>query len=286
MNQIVHFFTAISDNQRLLFSFICVLLFWNIETIAAFRDNARRWSHTLHNILYILPGGLIQFLMGFMFLKTIEIGQTHHWGLLFNLGITQSWAIFIVSFLLLDFCEYVYHVLTHKIPLFWRFHLVHHCDTLVDVTTTLREHPGETVLRLFFTTLWVGLTGTPLWAYFFRQIFQITFNFWVHSNFHLPKKLDYYLGFVFNTPNLHHIHHHHKQPFTDSNYADVLIIWDRLFGTFQRIEDEKLVYGLDQYPGIEQTWRFDSSLVLPFKPLPKLEDMELVPQVSKNEAAY
>lgn len=273
MSKIISFFTDITDMQRLTFAVVIVLIFWQIESLIAFKQNPNRWSHLWHNALYIFPDTLVQVAIGFIFLKTIDWTQAHHWGLLFWLGIKPSWALFLVSFLVLDFCEWVYHWLTHKVPFFWRFHLVHHADTIVDVTTTVREHPGETVLRLGFTTLWVFLTGTPLWAYFFRQMFQITCNFWCHSNFRLPDKIDKYVGLVFNTPNLHHIHHHYRQPFTDSNYADVLIIWDRLMGTYRRIDKNDLIYGLETYPEVEQNWHFQSTVVLPFKTLVYPEDL-------------
>ncbi len=273
MSKIVSFFTEITDMQRLAFAVIVVLICWQIESIIAFKNNPNRWSHLLHNALYIFPDTLVQIVIGVVFIKAINIDQTNHWGLLFLLGIKQNWAIFLVSFLILDFCEWIYHWLTHKVPFFWRFHLVHHSDTIVDVTTTVREHPGETVLRLGFTTLWVFLTGTPLWAYFLRQFFQIIFNFWCHSNFVLPKKIDKYVGLVFNTPHLHHIHHHYRQPYTDSNYADVLIIWDRLMGTYMRLEDKDLIYGLETYPDIDKNWSFQSSVALPFQTLIYPEDL-------------
>ena len=273
MTPIVSFFSSITDTQRLVFAIVIVLVFWQIENLVAFKQNPNRWAHLWHNALYIFPDALVQIAMGAIFLQSIDFTQVHHFGLLFMLGLGKPWAIFLVSFLVLDFCEWIYHWLTHKVPFFWRFHLVHHSDTLVDVTTTVREHPGETVLRLGFTTLWIFLTGTPLWAYFLRQFFQITWNFWCHSNFRLPEKVDKYVGLVFNTPNLHHIHHHYRQPYTDSNYADVLIIWDRLLGTYLRIDKEDLVYGLETYPTVAQHWEFQSTVVLPFKALIYPEDL-------------
>ncbi len=273
MTHLISFFTEITDMQRLMFAVAVVLIFWQIETLIAFKQNPNRWSHLWHNALYIVPDTLVQVAIGVFFIETINFNQSHHWGLLFLLGIKNPVAIFIVSFLMLDFCEWVYHWLTHKVPFFWRFHLVHHSDPIVDVTTTVREHPGETVLRLGFTTLWVFLTGAPLWAYFFRQFFQITCNFWCHSNFVLPEKIDKYAGLVFNTPHLHHIHHHYRQPYTDTNYADVLIIWDRLFGTYARMNKEDLIYGLETYPDVDTNWQFQTSVALPFKTLIYPEDL-------------
>ena len=154
MSNIIAFFMGVTDWQRLLFAVSVVILLWQIETLMAFKYNPKRWSHLWHNALYIIPDTLVQVAMGIFFIKTINFDQVHHWGLLYLLGIKKAWAIFLVSFLMLDFCEWIYHWLTHKVPFFWRFHLVHHTDSIVDVTTTVREHPGETVVLPFQTLIY------------------------------------------------------------------------------------------------------------------------------------
>ncbi len=119
----------------------------------------------------------------------------------------------------------------HKIKTLWRFHLVHHSDNTVDISTTLREHPVENIVRLSFTLLWVMLSGAFFWAILLRQIIQVFTTMFAHINYRLPEKLDNIIGFVFITPNLHQVHHHYQMPYTDSNYGDVLSIWDRLYDT-------------------------------------------------------
>jgi len=69
----------------------------------------------------------------------------------------------------------------------------------------------------------------------------------VHSNFRLPKRVDDVLSWVFITPNVHHVHHHYKMPYTDTNYGDILSIWDRLFGTFAQLDSEKVIFGVDTH---------------------------------------
>jgi sterol desaturase/sphingolipid hydroxylase (fatty acid hydroxylase superfamily) len=125
--------------------------------------------------------------------------------------------------------------------------MVHHSDRVVDISTTLREHPGENFVRLSFTCLWVFLTGTFFWVLVLRQIIQIFSTSAAHMNYRLPLKLDKFLGVLFITPGLHQIHHHYQNPYTDSNYGDVLSIWDRLFGTLKRMPSDEVVFGIDTY---------------------------------------
>ena len=152
----------------------------------------------------------------------------------------------------------------HKQKRLWMFHIVHHSDTFVDVSTTLREHPGENIIRNMMTILWVFLTGIPFWALVLRQMIQIISNAFSHVNYRLPKNIDSVVGWIFITPNLHHVHHHNRQPFTDCNYGDVLSIWDRMFGTFYRLNDLDVVYGIDTCSDEKETSNYLRLLKLPF----------------------
>ena len=144
------------------------------------------------------------------------------------------------------------------------FHIVHHSDQAVDVSTTLREHPGENIIRLSFTLLWVFISGTAFWVLMLRQIIQAFTTLFAHMNYRLPDRVDRIIGLLFITPNLHQVHHHYKQPYTDSNYGDVLSIWDRLFGTFKKLSVDKLVFGVDTHMSKEDTDKFISLAKLPF----------------------
>lgn len=209
-----------------------------------------------------IPG---QLLLGLAFIKTIGFTTQHQFGLLHLFPKTVSpILLFFVSFVLLDFGEYVYHIIMHKVKRLWMFHTVHHSDPVVDVSTTLREHPGENIVRLSFTLLWVFLSGTAFWMLMLRQIIQAVTTLFAHVNYRLPDKADRIIGLVFITPNLHQVHHHYKQPFTDCNYGDVLSIWDRLFRTFRRLPAEQLLFGVDTYMDKEETTQFLSLVKIPF----------------------
>ena len=144
------------------------------------------------------------------------------------------------------------------------FHVVHHSDNVVDVSTTLREHPGENFIRLCFTLLWVFLTGAFFWALLLRQIIQTITTLFAHMHYRLPQKLNNFISLIFITPNLHQVHHHYQRPYTDSNYGDVLSIWDRMFGTFKKQPDEALIFGVDNYMQASEHSNFKKLIKIPF----------------------
>jgi sterol desaturase/sphingolipid hydroxylase (fatty acid hydroxylase superfamily) len=86
-----------------------------------------------------------------------------------------------------------------------------------------------------------------------------------HANIRLPKQVDNILGYVLISPNMHKVHHHWKQPFTDSNYGAILSIWDRLLGTFKKLDPSQIRYGLDRYYPNEKDEDFAELLKSPFK---------------------
>ena len=152
----------------------------------------------------------------------------------------------------------------HKFKRLWMFHVVHHSDNIVDVSTTLREHPGENIIRNLMTLVWLFFGGVVFWALLLRQLIQILSNIFSHINYRLPEKIDTIMGWVFITPNLHHVHHHYQQPYTDCNYGDVLSIWDRIFGTFKRLPFKDVLFGVDTYMDKNENGRYLSLLKIPF----------------------
>jgi sterol desaturase/sphingolipid hydroxylase (fatty acid hydroxylase superfamily) len=238
---------------------------WNIENIAGVLFNYKKWKHAFVNVPFIFTNIPGQFVLGIAFTKTIEWTTLHRFGFLYFFPSNKSsLLLFLLTFILLDLGEYVYHVIMHKVKRLWMFHVVHHSDQVVDVSTTLREHPGENVIRLSFTLLWVFLSGAALWALLLRQTIQVISTLFAHMNYRLPKKVDHVIGLIFITPNLHQVHHHYKQPYTDCNYGDVLSIWDRVFGTFKTLPAEDLIFGVDTYMKKEDIEGFNILAGMPF----------------------
>jgi sterol desaturase/sphingolipid hydroxylase (fatty acid hydroxylase superfamily) len=238
---------------------------WNIENLYGVLFKYKKWKHAFVNAPFIFTNFPGQLLLGVAFVAVIKWTSMHHFGLLYYFHIDKdALLLFLATFILLDLGEYLYHVIMHKVKTLWRFHLVHHSDNTVDISTTLREHPGENIIRLSFTLLWVFLSGAVFWALLLRQIIQVFTTLFAHINYRLPEKLDNAIGFVFITPNLHQVHHHYKQPYTDSNYGDVLSIWDRLFGTLKKLPAEDLVFGLDTHMKKEENAKFKTLFKIPF----------------------
>ncbi len=140
----------------------------------------------------------------------------------------------VISLVVLDLSFYVAHVSMHKLPAFWRFHRVHHADPQVDVTTTLRQHPGETVVRFAFTTVFATLLGTSPAAYASYRGAVAICGLLEHADVRAPRWLDETLSLVTTWPGYHKIHHGRDPRLTDSNYGNLLSVWDRLFGTRTR----------------------------------------------------
>jgi sterol desaturase/sphingolipid hydroxylase (fatty acid hydroxylase superfamily) len=154
----------------------------------------------------------------------------------------------LIGLLLLDFIgAYLIHWIQHKVYWMWRFHVIHHTDLHVDTTTALRHHPGESVFRAAFTTLAVLLAGAPIWLVMLYQSLSALASQFNHANLKLPKWVETWARWIFVTPGMHRVHHHHVQPFTDTNYGNIFSIWDRLFGTYAALKPDEIVYGVDVY---------------------------------------
>ncbi len=129
--------------------------------------------------------------------------------------------------------QYWVHRSGHKVPFLWNWHRIHHTDTRLDATTGLRHHPFESLLdyaAFLMPTLLLGPSAGGVLAYFI-----LTIGFAMFTHFPpawLPARLDHALSHVIMTPRLHQLHHSTHQPETDTNYGNVLVIWDRLFGTY------------------------------------------------------
>jgi sterol desaturase/sphingolipid hydroxylase (fatty acid hydroxylase superfamily) len=120
----------------------------------------------------------------------------------------------------------------HKIPGFWRFHRVHHSDPAVDVTTTIRQHPGENVIRYAFLTVAACALGASPGAFAVYRAASVLGGLLEHANIRVPLWLSRLLSLVTSWPYMHKVHHSRLATQTDTNYSNLFSIWDRLFATF------------------------------------------------------
>ena len=153
------------------------------------------------------------------------------WGL-FNVIDLPSWAALIGSLILLDMSIYWQHVATHRIPLLWRLHKVHHVDRDVDVTTAVRFHPIEICFSMLYKMVVVLLLGAPVVAVILFEVILNGCALFNHSNIRLPHVIDRVLRPFIVTPDMHRVHHSTHPQETNSNYGFSLSLWDRIFGTY------------------------------------------------------
>lgn len=151
---------------------------------------------------------------------------------LFNLIDLPMWLTVILTILLFDFAIWAQHLITHKIPVLWRFHRVHHADRDIDVTTAIRFHPVEIAFSMLLKIGLVYLLGPPALGIILFEIILNGTAMFNHANIHLPLPLDAVLRKILVTPDMHRVHHSDQRDEHDSNYGFALSIWDRMFSTY------------------------------------------------------
>ena len=219
--------------------------------------------HALPNIALTLILVLTNLALSFSSAYLAGLTVRHGVGLFF-LADFSPWTQAVLGVLALDLFAYFAHVLLHKSWLGWQFHRVHHSESAVDVTTTFRQHPGETVWRILWQLAAVLVCGIPLWIIIVYLILSSLNAQMEHANIRMHSGLDRFLRLIIVTPHMHKAHHSRDQRETDSNYANIFSFWDRLFGTYTaEIDFRKLRYGLEGFDAQErQTLR--GLLKMPF----------------------
>jgi sterol desaturase/sphingolipid hydroxylase (fatty acid hydroxylase superfamily) len=257
--------------ERMLLLVGGMLLLWIMEgaiPLISLQYKKNKWRHASVNFTFTVIHLIIHTGFGVLIVLLSDACKSADFGLVNWLNASVISTI-ILSFLVLDFFGgWLVHLVEHKIKFLWRFHIIHHSDNNVDVTTGLRHHPIESVLRGIFFLMGVIVSGSPVYAVMIYQTFLVLSTQFTHANINLPKWIDVPLSYLVVSPNMHKVHHHWQQPYTDSNYGAVLSIWDRLFGTYEHLESSKIKYGLDRYYPNEE----DENLSLLFKkPFQKIE---------------
>src|SRR5882724_12685488 len=162
------------------------------------------------------------------------------------------WLETVLAVVLLDYTLYVWHVLTHKIPFLWRFHVAHHVELDLDASTALRFHFGELVLSVPWRAAQLIIIGVSPIAYSTWQTFVFLSIMFHHSNVELPIGLERALNRLIVTPRMHGIHHSIVREETNSNWSSGLTIWDRLHGTLRlNVPQEEVTIGVPAY----RDWR-------------------------------
>lgn len=239
-----------SESMRLLYLVLLCVSLAAAETVwPVVRFPRERRKHYLPNLA--LSGLLV---VSNLVLASIPTAASV-WATSNGVGFCQalswnSWLDLLVSVAGLDLGAYWAHRTLHYADFGWRFHLVHHSERYVDVTTAFRQHPVESAWRIAFTGLGVALFGVPLWCLAIYLIISALNALLEHSNLALPTRLDAWLRMVIVTPSMHKVHHSREKTETNSNYSNILSIWDRIFGTYQPAgPTHDLPYGIEGFDG-------------------------------------
>ena len=155
-----------------------------------------------------------------------------------NFGLSKIFALprlleTVIAVVLLDYTLYVWHVLTHKMPVLWRFHRIHHADLDLTASTAIRFHFGEITISVLFRAGQILLIGVSPKAFNVWQNLLFLSILFHHSNARLPKRFEEKLQKIIVTPRLHGIHHSTKESERDSNWSSGLTIWDFLHKTYR-----------------------------------------------------
>lgn len=266
MEKIIQYFEHIPTAHRSLILVGGITFFWLIEnTFPLFQFKYNKVKHAGLNIFFTITTIIVNFVFAFILAKSAEWVYSHHFGIINWLPDMPLWLYTVLGLMLLDLIgAYYIHWLEHRIGVLWMFHLIHHSDLQVDTTTANRHHPGESVFRFIFTLLAVVIVGSPMWMVFMYQSLSVLLSQFNHANIQLPPKLDNLLSYFIVTPAMHHIHHHYKLPYTDSNYGNIFSIWDRMFGTYKTMPQQEIVYGIDTCMNPDENTKVLPMLKIPF----------------------
>ncbi|MCB1503440.1 MAG: sterol desaturase family protein [Hyphomicrobiaceae bacterium] len=227
----------------------------------------RRW---LTNLAIVAVDSVLVRLMGALAIPLVAVAAAvfaarQGWGL-FNWLDWPIWLEIALAVVILDLAIWFQHLVSHKVPLLWRLHQMHHADVDIDVTTAIRFHPIEIGLSMLWKILCVVALGASPEAVLLFEIILNACAMFNHANVALPAGVDRLLRLIVVTPDMHRVHHSVIRSEHDSNYGFNLSVWDRIFGTYRPAPQhghDGMTIGLTPYQS-EAPTRFIWSLMLPF----------------------
>jgi sterol desaturase/sphingolipid hydroxylase (fatty acid hydroxylase superfamily) len=244
------FFSSLGRSPVVSFAtiFAAMALVAALETVVPLRARGR-WNttHLAPNLALTMITLTTSALFNSALVAVLVDLEAKQFGLL-RLQALGPAAHTIAVLLILDLSFYFAHVAMHKLPVFWRFHAVHHSDPAVDVTTTVRQHPIEAVIRYVFMAVFAVAIGASPAAFAVYRITSALNALPEHANIRVPVWLDRLLAAFTTWPNVHKLHHSRAPHETDTNYGNLFSFWDRIFRTFTPPERSVHVrYGLDGF---------------------------------------
>jgi sterol desaturase/sphingolipid hydroxylase (fatty acid hydroxylase superfamily) len=245
---------------------VFLTLFMSLETLYPFLTQSKyRKMQRWHNIGNLLVSFALNAILSGVVSYSLTVSTTNQFGLLYRLHLPFIVAL-IIGILLSDLNGYLAHRLYHKVPLFWRFHRVHHSDIELDASSALRMHPFEFIFQAITQATFLPLLGVSNSSFIIYVAFSLPLFIINHANIKFPNWYERYVSILFITPNWHRVHHSSRQIETDSNYADVFTFWDRIFSTHKKQKIEEITFGLETLRE-KKSQTFWGMLSTPFKSL-------------------
>jgi sterol desaturase/sphingolipid hydroxylase (fatty acid hydroxylase superfamily) len=262
---------------------VFVILFI-LETKFSLRKRVQnKWKRMVINFIVSIPAFVLLrllFIPAMIWLAVKNLQWQFGLNYLYDL---QTWIEAVIAFVLLDYSNYIWHILLHKLPFMWRFHLVHHTDLDLDITTAFRFHFGEMIGSIFFRGAAVILTGaSPALVLIYEIVFEAATQFH-HSNTRLPFQFEKLLNKLIVTPRMHGIHHSVVRNETDSNYSTIFSFWDRLHKTIRvNIHQNEIITGVPMYADAKEL-TIGNLLKMPFTKIRKWNKAERIEEEKYNE---
>jgi sterol desaturase/sphingolipid hydroxylase (fatty acid hydroxylase superfamily) len=196
-----------------------------------FADKRDTWTNIFLGFMSLFWGAIFGLATGWIYVWCYEVAP-------FKFP-ADAWWTWVALFFIDDLVYYVFHRVSHESRLFWNFHVVHHSSEHYNLSVAVRQSWFSGILHWIFYAP-IMLLGFAPWMFALMHGFNLIYQFWIHTRFidRLGR-----LELVLNTPSHHRVHHGVNNPYLDRNYAGVLIIWDRLFGSFVE-ETETPRYGI------------------------------------------
>jgi sterol desaturase/sphingolipid hydroxylase (fatty acid hydroxylase superfamily) len=279
MENIINFINSLDGNYIIVF---LIALFYTLERLlgAPFKFE-KRLSHFFNNSIFMLAFYFASLAFAFVQVGIIMWASENQIGLMYLIDL-PLWLKVIVGVMCLDLTSYWFHRLAHASPLLWRLHRVHHSDTKMDTSTFFRAHPLEVIV--FGTASIVGCVifgiSLPILGVYF--IVLLPFLIGEHANIQLSEWTDKVFGKVFITPNIHKVHHEQNQYYTDSNFADIFIFWDKIFKTYKYLPVKEMRYGLKEFES-DKKQTFWYLMISPFIKIESTTDEEPSPLEQTNQ---
>lgn len=196
-----------------------------------YRERKDTWTSIFIGFMSVVWGALFGLVTGYVYIYFYSIAP-------FKFP-AEAWWTWVLLFFVDDFAYYWFHRISHESRFFWNFHVVHHSSEHYNLSVAVRQSWFSGVAHWMFYAP-VMLLGFAPWMFALMHGFNLIYQFWIHTRF--VKRLGW-AELILNTPSHHRVHHGVNEPYLDRNYAGVLIIWDRIFGTFVD-EAEEPRYGI------------------------------------------